>query len=224
MHNIVTLRSAKVRAAKAWSLYLDEAISLFGSRTNMLIGSHIWPMWGRDRGLTGTEVAEVLESRVPPAISRAWYCRGFYGSLSHNVKCIYQRYLTWFDGEPAHLWKYSAREEGQRYVDCIGGVAALLITAYENLGFGAFSAPNPWRNFFLAGALELRIGQDFKSRVPSRSILEPSLPVEQWLNILSVEDEFRAEDEKWRLIGEKPNVKYEGDLGALQLLLNLIAA
>lgn len=354
MHNIVTLRGAKVRDAKAWSLYLDEAISLYGARTNVLIGSHNWPMWGRERvierlgvqrdlygflhdqtvrlmneGLNGTEAAEVLESCVPPAISRAWYCRGFYGSLNHNVKGIYQRYLTWFDGDPAHLWKYPAREEGRRYVDCIGGVVAvnkkaeeyiargdsrfavtllahviaanknpvkakaseepyehkdvlrtkqLLVTAYENLGFGAENAT--WRNFFLTGALELRTGLDFKSRIPSRSVLEPNLPVEQWFNILSVQlnsgravsrqaalvidvevdDELKAEDKKWRLIvsngvltrrkcsalqtpvekanlslrttraqlravlqGESPDIEYDGDFGALQQLLDLLA-
>ncbi|CAK7218218.1 hypothetical protein SEUCBS140593_003472 [Sporothrix eucalyptigena] len=148
MHNITTLRGAQVRDAKAWSLYLDEAISLFGGATDVLIGSHNWPMWGRRRvqerlatqrdlygylhdqtvrlmnqGKTGTEIAEILE--LPPAVSRAWYCRGFYGSLSHNVKGIYQRYLTWFDGRAAHLWQYPPQEEGQRYVDTLGGVATL---------------------------------------------------------------------------------------------------
>ncbi|CAK7212273.1 hypothetical protein SBRCBS47491_001407 [Sporothrix bragantina] len=148
MHNITTLRGAQVRDAKAWSLYLDEAIGLFGSKTDVLIGSHNWPMWGRQRiqkrlatqrdlygylhdqtvrhmnlGKTGAEIAETLT--LPPAVSRAWYCRGFYGSLNHNVKGIYQRYLTWFDGRAAHLWQYPPKEEGQRYVDVLGGLAVL---------------------------------------------------------------------------------------------------
>lgn len=148
MHNIVTLRGAQVRDSKAWSQYLDEAIGLFGGAAEVLIGSHNWPMWGNRRvverlatqrdlygylhdqtvrhmneGKTGTEIAEILE--LPPAVSRAWYCRGFYGSLNHNVKGIYQRYLTWFDGRPAHLWVYPPAEEGRRYVDVLGGVAAL---------------------------------------------------------------------------------------------------
>ncbi|CAK7227246.1 hypothetical protein SCUCBS95973_006475 [Sporothrix curviconia] len=148
MHNITTLRGAQVRDAKAWSLYLDEAIGLFGSTADVLIGSHNWPMWGRRRiqqrlatqrdlygylhdqtvrhmnlGKTGAEIAETLT--LPPAVSRAWYCRGFYGSLSHNVKGIYQRYLTWFDGRAAHLWQYPPQEEGRRYVDVLGGLAVL---------------------------------------------------------------------------------------------------
>ncbi|CAK7246171.1 MAG: hypothetical protein STHCBS139747_007794 [Sporothrix thermara] len=148
MHNIVTLRGAVVRNAKAWSLHLDETIGLFGGAADVLIGSHNWPMWGRSRiqerlatqrdlygylhdqtvrhmnlGKTGSEIAEILE--LPPAVSRAWYCRGFYGSLSHNVKGIYQRYLTWFDGRAAHLWQYPPQEEGQRYLDVLGGLAAL---------------------------------------------------------------------------------------------------
>lgn len=109
MHNIVTLRGAQVRDAKAWSGYLDEAIVLFGDRADVLFGSHNWPTWGKgdlvrrleeqrdlygflhdqtvrlmNLGLTGVEIAETM--KLPPAIERAWHCRGFYGSLSHNVK------------------------------------------------------------------------------------------------------------------------------------------
>ncbi|CEJ62800.1 hypothetical protein PMG11_11287 [Penicillium brasilianum] len=145
MHNIVTLRGAQVRDAMAWSGYLDEAIVLFGSGADVLFGSHNWPTWGNkdlirrlaeqrdlygymhdqtvrmmNLGMTGTEIAEVMQ--LPEALERAWHCRGFYGSLSHNVKGIYQKYMTWFDGRPEHLWQYPPREEGQRYVECFGGV------------------------------------------------------------------------------------------------------
>ncbi|KAL3488013.1 beta-lactamase-like protein [Aspergillus germanicus] len=145
MHNIVTLRGAQVRDASAWSRYLDEAIVLFGNGSDVLFGSHNWPTWGREElvrrleeqrdlygfmhdqtvrlmnlGMTGTEIAEVIQ--LPEVLERAWHCRGFYGSLSHNVKGIYQKYMTWFDGRPEHLWQYPPREEGQRYVECFGGV------------------------------------------------------------------------------------------------------
>ncbi|CAI7653776.1 unnamed protein product [Penicillium palitans] len=148
MHNIVTLRGAQVRDAKAWSGYLDEAIVMFARESDVLFGSHNWPTWGRDAlvqrlaeqrdlygymhdqtvrmmnlGMTGIEIAEKMQ--LPPAISRAWHCRGFYGSLSHNVKGIYQKYMTWFDGRPEHLWQYPPTEEGQRYVECFGGVDGL---------------------------------------------------------------------------------------------------
>lgn len=112
MHNIVTLRGAQVRDAKAWSGYLDEAIVLFGGESDVLFGSHNWPTWGREElirrleeqrdlygylhdqtvrmmnlGMTGVEIAEKMQ--LPPAISRAWHCRGFYGSISHNVKVCF---------------------------------------------------------------------------------------------------------------------------------------
>ncbi|KAH8894802.1 Metallo-hydrolase/oxidoreductase [Thozetella sp. PMI_491] len=165
MHNIVTLRGAQVRDAKAWSGYLDEAIVMFGADSDVVFGSHNWPTWGQNElitrlseqrdmygylhdqtvrmmnlGMTGIEIAERI--RLPPAISRAWHCRGFYGSLSHNVKGIYQKYMTWFDGNPAHLWQYPPHEEGLRYVECMGGIDALCAKAQEfiNRGDNRFAA------------------------------------------------------------------------------------
>ncbi|KAJ5327193.1 uncharacterized protein N7506_010295 [Penicillium brevicompactum] len=159
MHNIVTLRGAQVRDAKAWSGYLDEAIVLFGGQSDVLFGSHNWPTWGREDliqrlaeqrdlygylhdqtvrmmnlGMTGIEIAEKMQ--LPPAISRAWHCRGFYGSLSHNVKGIYQKYMTWFDGRPEHLWQYPPAEEGERYVECFGGIDGLCDQAEKFISKG----------------------------------------------------------------------------------------
>lgn len=212
MHNIVTLRGAQVRDAKAWSLYLDEAISLFGGATDVLIGSHNWPMWGRQRvldrlavqrdlygylhdqtvrlmnlGKTGTEIAEILE--LPPAVSRAWYCRGFYGSLSHNVKGIYQRYLTWFDGTPAHLWQYPAREEGQRYVETLGGVAALneKAEAYIAKGDSRFAVT------LLAHAIAAAGGP-----TASTASSPPLLRTKQLLIVAYENLGFGAENATWR--------------------------
>lgn len=74
-------------------------------------------------GLTGTEIAEQL--RLPSGLENSWHCQGFYGSVSHNVKGIYQKYMTWFDGNPASLWKHTPVAEGIRYVECIGGLSSL---------------------------------------------------------------------------------------------------
>lgn len=148
MHNITTLRGAQVRDAKAWAKSLDEAIVLYGNDSDVLLGSHHWPTWGQrdlvariaeqrdlyrylhdqtvrlmNQGLTGTEIAEKL--RLPPSLENSWHCQGFYGSLSHNVKGIYQRYMTWFDGSPANLWKHTPAAEGIRYVECVGGLSSL---------------------------------------------------------------------------------------------------
>ncbi|KAH8662406.1 beta-lactamase-like protein [Xylariales sp. PMI_506] len=161
MHNVVTLRGAQVRDAKAWSGYLDEAVVLFGADSDLMFCSHNWPTWGQKElvsrlteqrdmygylhdqtvrmmnlGMTGIEIAEKI--RMPPTISRAWHCRGFYGSISHNVKGIYQKYMTWFDGDPAHLWQYPPAEEGKRYVECMGGVEALSSKAEDFIARGDY--------------------------------------------------------------------------------------
>ncbi|WP_433436956.1 alkyl/aryl-sulfatase [Nonomuraea sp. CA-141351] len=151
-HNILTLRGARVRDARVWARYLNEAISLFADRADVAFASHHWPTWGRDgvvrfleqqrdmyaylhdqtlrllnKGLTGPEIAEVLH--LPPELEQAWHARGYYGSVSHNVKAVYQRYLGWFDGNPAHLWELPPRESAIRYVECLGGGSAVVAFA-----------------------------------------------------------------------------------------------
>jgi alkyl sulfatase BDS1-like metallo-beta-lactamase superfamily hydrolase len=225
MHNLLTLRGALVRDPRRWASYLDEAIELFAGEADVLFGGHHWPCWGQERivdflekqrdlyaylhdqtvrllnaGYTGPEIAERVE--LPPALAAEWHCREYYGSISHNVKAIYQRYLGWFDGNPAHLWEHPPVERARRYVEAIGGAAAALeiagrafgagdyrwaaeltnhvvfaepeneaarelqADALEQLGYGAENAT--WRNFFLAGAGELREGvaETLTARVP----------------------------------------------------------
>ena len=159
MHNILTLRGALVRDARQWARYLDEAIDFFDGRYDVAFASHHWPTWGEENvvaflkeqrdlyaylhdqtlrllndGLTGAEIAEQLE--LPPALQKCWHARGYYGSLSHNVKAVYQRYLGWFDGNPAHLWPHPPAEEAERYMEVIGGVNAALARAEEYLEIG----------------------------------------------------------------------------------------
>jgi alkyl sulfatase BDS1-like metallo-beta-lactamase superfamily hydrolase len=80
-----------------------------------------------NQGLTGPEIAETIQ--LPPALENAWSTRGYYGSVSHNVKAIYQRYLGWFDGNPAHLWEHPPVERATRYVDLAGGIDAAVDAA-----------------------------------------------------------------------------------------------
>jgi alkyl sulfatase BDS1-like metallo-beta-lactamase superfamily hydrolase len=159
LHNLLTLRGAVVRDPHVWARYLTEAIELFGGSCDVAFASHHWPTWGSDnivgflstqrdlyaylhdqtlrllnRGFTGPEIAEQLENAMPPALQRAWSTHGYYGSLSHNVKAIYQRYLGWFDGNPARLWQHPPTERATRYVTAMGGidqVVALARTAVE---------------------------------------------------------------------------------------------
>ena len=129
LHNLLTLRGALVRDPHAWSGYLTEAIDTFADKTDVVFASHHWPTWGRDRiteylslqrdmyaylhdqtlrmlnqGHTGIEIAEQFQ--MPPALERAWHTHGYYGSVSHNVKAVYQRYMGWFDGNPGRLWAH----------------------------------------------------------------------------------------------------------------------
>lgn len=165
MHNILTLRGAVVRDARVWARYLDEAIDFFGDTYDVAFASHHWPTWGRDdvirflaeqrdlyaymhdqtlrllnNGLTGTEIAE--EMRLPPALEQSWHARGYYGSLSHNVKAVYQRYMGWYDGNPAHLWEHPPVELARRYVDLAGGAewALAKARAYADEGDLRFAA------------------------------------------------------------------------------------
>jgi alkyl sulfatase BDS1-like metallo-beta-lactamase superfamily hydrolase len=142
-HNLLTLRGAAVRDSHGWARCLTEAIDMFGGKAEVVFASHHWPMWGSEKvveflstqrdlyayvhdqtlrminnGLNGPEIAE--EMALPPMIDKAWGARGYYGSVSHNVKAIYQRILGWFDGNPSQLWQHIPVQKANRYVKLIG--------------------------------------------------------------------------------------------------------
>jgi len=152
LHNLLTLRGALVRDARVWARYLDETIDVFGDAYDVAFASHHWPTWGRENvvrflgeqrdlyaylhdqtlrllnnGLTGPEIAEEL--RLPPDLENSWHARGYYGSVSHNVKAVYQRYMGWYDGNPAHLWEHPPVELARRYVEVAGGTEQALAKA-----------------------------------------------------------------------------------------------
>ena len=157
MHNLYTLRGAKVRDALKWSGYIDEIIALFGE-AEVYFGSHHWPIWGNERivgflekqrdtykyindqtlrlalyGYTPREIAEQLE--LPESLRTSFPNRGYYGTLKHNAKAVYQRYFGWYDGNPANLDPLPPAEAGTRYVELAGGAANLLQNAqaaYDN--------------------------------------------------------------------------------------------
>ncbi len=160
-HNLLTLRGAVVRDPHGWASYLSETIALFGDDLDVVFASHHWPTWGRERaveflttqrdlyayvhdqtlrminkGMTGDEIAEEIE--LPPALENAWSARGYYGSVSHNVKAIYQRYIGWFDGNPATLWPHPPVEQATRYVEFMGGADAVVEKARSSFEAGDF--------------------------------------------------------------------------------------
>lgn len=161
LHNLLTLRGALVRDPHVWSKYLTESINRYAGRSDVLFASHHWPTWGTDRlteflsvqrdlygylhdqtlrainqGATGIETAESFA--LPPAVERSWHTRGYYGSVSHNVKAIYQRYMGWFDGNPANLWQHPPTESAKRHVDFMGGAGAVLAKARKSFDEGDF--------------------------------------------------------------------------------------
>jgi alkyl sulfatase BDS1-like metallo-beta-lactamase superfamily hydrolase len=157
LHNVYTPRGAQVRDARAWGFFINQALELFGERTEVLFASHHWPRWGRDEvlsylakqrdlyayihdqtlrlanhGSTPLEIAEKME--LPESLAEEWHTRGYYGTLNHNVKAVYQRYLGFFDGNPANLNPLPPEEAGARYVEFMGGARELLAkarTAFE---------------------------------------------------------------------------------------------
>ncbi|WP_062301314.1 alkyl/aryl-sulfatase [Demequina subtropica] len=165
LHNLLTLRGAEVRDARGWSRYLAELIEMFGHEAEVVFASHHWPTWGNEQilafltcqrdlycylhdqtlrmlnaGLVGSEIAEAIE--MPPALDAQWSTHGYYGSVSHNVKAIYQRYMGWYDGNPAHLWQHPPVELATRYVDLAGGIDAAIakVRGYADAGDLRFAA------------------------------------------------------------------------------------
>jgi len=151
MHNLYTLRGAKVRDALRWSGYIDESIELFGDAEVYMAGHH-WPIWGNHRireflvqqrdmykyihdqtvrlfneGMTPGEIAETIE--LPESLRQSFSNRGYYGTLRHNSRAVYQAYLGWYDGNPANLDPLPPVEAGARYVKLAGGPEALMAAA-----------------------------------------------------------------------------------------------
>ncbi|ORV53115.1 alkyl sulfatase [Mycobacterium florentinum] len=161
LHNLLTLRGALVRDPHAWAGYLTEAIDTFAGRADVLFASHHWPTWGQEaivtflslqrdlyaylhdqtlrllnQGYTGVEIAEMFQ--MPPALDRVWHTRGYYGSVSHNVKAVYQRYMGWFDGNPGRLWPHPPEALAPRYVDAMGGIDRVVELAQTAFDSGDF--------------------------------------------------------------------------------------
>lgn len=161
LHNLLPLRGTEVRDAKGWSTYLGDALERFGAGSEVMIAQHHWPVWGQDRvverleqqrdlykfihdqtvrmmnqGMTPTEIAEQL--RLPKSLEQVWSARGYYGTLSHDSKAVYQRYLGWYDGNPAVLNELPPSDAAQKYVEYMGGSDAILARAREDFAKGNY--------------------------------------------------------------------------------------
>jgi alkyl sulfatase BDS1-like metallo-beta-lactamase superfamily hydrolase len=161
MHNLYTLRGAEIRDGRLWSRYIGEAIERYGDRTDAVIAQHHWPMWGSARvvaflkkqrdlykfihdqsvrllnhGLTPTEIAEKLQ--LPASLANEWSARGYYGTLSHNAKAVYQFYLGWYDANPADLNPLPRAESAHKQIEYMGGADVVLQRAREDFKTGQY--------------------------------------------------------------------------------------
>jgi alkyl sulfatase BDS1-like metallo-beta-lactamase superfamily hydrolase len=157
MHNVYTIRGARVRDALEWSKVLNETLDLFPD-AEIAMGVHFWPAWGRedirsyltkqrdtyrfihDRALhlanKGQSASEIGNAGFfPRGLAEDASSRGYYGTLSHNMRAVYNYYLGFYDGNPATLDPMPRSEVAQRYVSALGGEAAVLA-----LGRSAFAA------------------------------------------------------------------------------------
>ncbi len=149
MHNLYPIRGAQTRDALAWSKYINEAMAMWGDKSDILIATHHWPRFGNEdlksflvkqrdlyrwmhdqtmrlanRGWTGAEIAEELT--LPDCFSADSHTQGYYGTLSHNVRSVYNRYLGWYDANPATLHPYPQTESSKRYVNFMGGADEVI--------------------------------------------------------------------------------------------------
>ncbi len=161
LHNILTLRGAQVRDAKKWAVSLDQLIAMYGDKTDVILAQHNWPKWGRENinvfladqrdlyaylhdqtlrlanhGYTGAEIAETLE--LPVSLSKQWYTRDYYGTVRHNVKAIYQKYIGWYDGNPANLNALQPVDAAKKFVEYMGGADAVLAKARKDFENGEY--------------------------------------------------------------------------------------
>ena len=161
LHNLYTLRGAQVRDAENWWKVLDEAVARYGDKTDVVIAQHHWPKWGNkeivsylsnqrdaykylndqtlrliNKGYTMNEIAENL--KLPQNLDQDWALRGYYGSVSHDIKAIYQRYLGWYDSNPANLNPLPPEESAKKYVEYMGGSAAVMKKAREAYNKGDY--------------------------------------------------------------------------------------
>ncbi|EPX4139642.1 alkyl/aryl-sulfatase [Vibrio parahaemolyticus] len=161
MHNILTLRGAQVRDALKWSSYLQETIDMWGDDVQVKFQSHHWPMWGQEdivkyfkkqrdmykythdqtvrlmnQGFIGSEISEMIE--FPDEIGKTWSSRGYYGTLRHNSRAVYQRYMGWYNGNPSDLNNLPPTDAAVKYVEYMGGEQEAIKKAQADFDKGNY--------------------------------------------------------------------------------------
>lgn len=161
LHNIYTIRGAAIRDASAWSHFIDKALAEFGDRTDILVAQHHWPIWSRqdvaqflgvqrdlykfihdqavrmmNKGMLPGDIAENL--KLPASMDKQWYARGYYGTVKHNARAIYQRYMGWYDANPANLDPLPPRENAAQIIAYMGGIDKVIERARDDFAQGRY--------------------------------------------------------------------------------------
>ena len=161
LHNLYTLRGAQVRDGAGWAKYITEAIALYGDETQVVFQSHNWPHWGNEtakeylentaaiykfindqtltyinQGFTMNEISNMIE--LPEALAKNWYTRQYYGTVIHNSKAIYQKYMGWYDANPVNLNALAPTESAKKWVEYMGDIDEILRKAKEDFDAGEY--------------------------------------------------------------------------------------
>ena len=161
LHNLYTLRGAAVRDGAAWAKYITEAITLYGDETEVVFQSHNWPHWGNavaieylensaavykfindqtltylNQGYTSDEISNMIE--LPEALEKNWYTRQYYGTVAHNSKAVYQKYMGWYDANPVNLNPLTPTESAKTWVEYLGDTDEVLRMAKADFDKGEY--------------------------------------------------------------------------------------
>ncbi len=161
LHNLYTLRGAAVRDGVAWAKYITEAITLYGGEAQVVFQSHNWPHWGNEtavaylentaavfkfindqtltylnQGYTSDEISNMI--KLPEALEKNWYTRQYYGTVAHNSKAVYQKYMGWYDANPVHLDPLTPTDSAKKWVEYLGDVDAVLRMAKADFDKGEY--------------------------------------------------------------------------------------
>lgn len=258
LHNFYTLRGAKTRDSKKWVKYLNETLTMWGDDAEVLFAPHHWSITGNQRivehikkyrdafkyihdqslrmanqGYTMIEIGERIQ--LPPTLDRNWATRGYYGTVNHDAKAVYNLYLGFFNGNPSTLNEYPPADAAKRYVEFMGGADTVLTKAKESFDKGDYrwaaqvvnhvvladpsnkkarffladsleqlgyqAEGGVWRNFYLAGAKELRDGV-MKAATPATSSPDVvrNMPMELFLDYLAIQINPKKAEGKVALI------------------------
>lgn len=161
LHNLYTLRGAEVRDGAAWASYITEAISLYGKDAEVTFQSHNWPHWGNNvvndymvntaavykfindqtltyinQGYTSDEISNMIE--LPEALNKIWYTRQYYGTVAHNAKAVYQKFMGWYDSNPVNLNPLMPSDSAKKWVEYLGDVDKVLQMAKADFDKGEY--------------------------------------------------------------------------------------